>query len=131
MKLSFDAKIILASAAIVLTLLVLIGYTEYQTAHASAPSGLQATIATTSNPTVNTTAALVIATSSCSARIITTYASPIMITFSDVQGSIPTGLFGHLQAASTSIAYDSGLYGCGAVRIYSFVAQNITVSDSR
>lgn len=103
-------------------------------ASASAPSGLPATIATTSNPTVNTTAALVFATStnqSCAARIITTYASPIMLTFSQNQGKIPTGTFGHLQPASTTVAYDSGQYGCNAVYIYSFVSQAITVSESR
>lgn len=99
---------------------------------ASAPFGLPATMATTSNPAVTSTASLVFATTTaCSARVITTYASPVMITFSQVQGSIPTATFGHLQAASTTVAYDSGLYGCGAVEIYSFTNQSITVSESR
>lgn len=100
-------------------------------AHASAPSGLPSTIATSSNPTVTTTPSLVFATSSCAARIITTVASPIMITFSDNQGKVPSGIFGHLQPASTTVVYDSGQYGCGAVRIYSFVSSAITVSESR
>lgn len=92
---------------------------------------LPATVATTSNPTVNTTASLVFATSTCGARIISTTASPIMITFSDNQGSVPTGTFGMLQAASTTVNYDNGQYGCAAVRVYSFVSGPITVMESR
>jgi hypothetical protein len=99
---------------------------------ASAPSGLPATIATSSNPTVTTSAALVFATSTaCASRVITTYASPVMITFTDRIGQTPTGTFGHLQPASSTVAYDSGLYGCGAVKIYSFATQAITVSEGR
>ncbi len=103
-------------------------------ADASAPSGIPADTlnATSSNPTVTTTASLVFATTtSCSARVVTTYASPVMLTFSDNQGETPTGTYGHLQAASTTIAYDSGLYGCGAVKIYSFVSQAISVTETR
>lgn len=100
-------------------------------ARAGAPSGLPSTIATTSNPTVGTTAVLVFATSTCASRVVTTVASPVMITFSDAQGKIPTALFGHLQPASTTVAYDSGQYGCGAVRMYGFTSSAITVSESR
>ncbi len=100
-------------------------------ASASAPTGLPATIATSSNPTVGTTALIIIATSSCAARIITTSASPVMLTFSDYANQTPTGSFGHLQAASTTVVYDGGQYGCGLVKAYSFTTQVITVSDSR
>lgn len=98
---------------------------------ASAPVGLPTTVATTSNPTIGTTASLLFATSTCDARIITTVASPIMLTFSDVQGKVPTGVFGHLQAASTTVVYDSGQYGCNAVRAYGFVSSAITVTETR
>jgi hypothetical protein len=101
------------------------------TANASAPSGLPATVATTSNPTVTATPGRNFATSTCATRIITTSASPIMITFSDFQGDVPTGSFGHLQAASTTVAYDSGQYGCNAVRIYSFTSQSVTLTETR
>jgi hypothetical protein len=100
-------------------------------AKASAPIGLQAYVATSSAPTVGTSPSLVFATSTCSARVITTYASPIMISLSDVQGFTPSATQGHLQAASTTVVYDSGLYGCGAVRIYSFVSGAITVTETR
>ncbi len=100
----------------------------------SAPAGLPATIATTSNPSVTSTAGLVFATTTgggCAARVITTGQSSINIGFSDVQGIVPTQTLGHFQATSTTVAYDSGQYGCGAVRIWSFATQNLTVSESR
>lgn len=100
-------------------------------ASASAPSGLQATMATSSNPTVGTTALLVFATSTCATRIVSTYASPVMMYFSDFTGQRPSATAGHLQAASTTVAYDSGLYGCGAVYMYGFVSTAITVSEAR
>jgi hypothetical protein len=55
-----------------------------------------------------------------------------MLTFNDYAGQTPTGAFGHLQAASTTVVYDSGLYGCGAVKIYGFDANSvITVTETR
>lgn len=92
---------------------------------------LPATVATTSNPTVGTTPLLLFATSTCGVRIISTTASPIMLTFSDVQGSIPTATFGTLQAASTTVVYDNGQYGCGAYRAYAFVSGAITIMESK
>lgn len=129
---SFKTHLVAYVAGAFLVLFILALFAT-QTSHASAPSGLGATVATSSNPTVTTTAALVFATTtnSCAARIVTTYASPVMITFTDAQGAVPTGTYGHLQAASTTVAYDSGQYGCGAVKIYSFATQAITVSESR
>lgn len=100
--------------------------------HGEAPSGLQATVATSSNPVVNTTASLVVASSTCAARIIsTTGTSGIMISFADTSAGAPNGLYGHYQAASSTVAYNSGLYGCGAVRIYSYATQSISVSEAR
>ena len=99
---------------------------------ASAPSGLPGTVATSSQAAVSTTAISLFATSTaCSSRIITTYASPVMLTFSDYAGQTPTGVFGHLQPASTTVAYDSGIYGCGLVKGYSFTSQTITVTEVR
>ena len=104
-------------------------------AFASAPSGLPATVATTSQQTVVpgslNVSNFVFATSSCSARIVTTLAAPVMIGFSDRQGFTPTALLGHVQAASTTVAYDSGIYGCEAMRIYSFSTSTITVTETR
>lgn len=103
-------------------------------ASAAAPSGLPATVATSSPAgiTVGTTAITVFATSTCSARIISTVNKPIMITFTDIAGQTPSATFGHVQSASTTVAYDSGIYGCGALKVYGFDSNTvITVSESR
>ena len=120
--------------AFLVAIVLLVGYLmglQQNMAFGSAPSGLPSTIATTSNPIVNSTAAIVFATSTCSSRIITTASSTVMITWSDRTAQTPTASFGHYQAASTTVAYDSGLYGCDLVKIYSFGSQVITVSESR
>ncbi len=97
----------------------------------SAPSGVPGTVATTSvslfaaggtNILVGTTTG-----SGCSSRVISTTAGYVMLTFSDIAGQVPSGAFGLLQAASTTVAYDSGIYGCGLLRAYSPVVQTVTV----
>ena len=101
------------------------------TAGATDATVVPARMATTSPAAVTSTASLVFATSTCSSRVITTAASDINITFTDVQGLTPTALLGHVQRASTTVAYDAGLYGCGAVKIYSYASQTLTVSEAR
>ena len=65
---------------------------------------------------------------SCSSRIISTTAQPIMLSFhSDI---VPTSMIGHYQAASTSVAYDGDVYGCGVVSAFGSVASTtITISE--
>lgn len=99
---------------------------------AGAPSGLSATVATTSRPVVTTTAGTLFATSTmCAARIISTASSSVMLTFSDYAGQTPTGSFGHFQATSTNVVYDSGQYGCGLVKVWSFATQQVTVTETQ
>lgn len=64
----------------------------------------------------------------CASRIISTGGnSAIMISFDP--NIAPNGVVGHLQLASTTVAYNSELYGCGAVTAYGFSSSTITVSD--
>jgi hypothetical protein len=100
-------------------------------ASAAAQPGIMATVATSSNPTISTTGVTLFATSTCAARIITTYASPIMLTFSDYAGQTPTATFGHLQTASTTVVYDASIYGCGLFKAYGFTSSAITVTETR
>jgi hypothetical protein len=131
MKLSIT-KIAVVASALLLAGTALYFFVGVPRALSSAPSGLPATVATTSPAAVSTTQSLVIGTSSaCASRVISTKASAIMLTFSDAQGQVPTGTYGFVQAASTTVAYDSGLYGCGAVRAYSFASDTITVTETR
>lgn len=100
----------------------------------SAPMGLAATVGSSSvYALAASTAASIVATSSCTARIITTSGATggMMLTFGDYAAQTPTATFGHYQAASTTVAYDGGIYGCGLVKAFSFAAQTITVSDVR
>ena len=56
------------------------------------------------------------ATSTCSARTITTKASPILLSFYDQSTDFPTVSQGHIQAASTTVSYQAEEYGCGRWR---------------
>lgn len=65
----------------------------------------------------------------CTSRVISTGANPIMLSFSrsNLTGSAttttnPGPTIGFLQAASTTVAYDSGIYGCPAVSAYGYAA---------
>lgn len=100
-------------------------------ATASAFPGGQANVATSTAYSAPASAIVVAATSSCAARVITTEGSAIMLTFSDLVGGSPTGSVGHWQAASTTVAYDGGQYGCGLVKAFSYTAQTLTVTETR
>lgn len=116
---------------IVLSILAVIASQATSKANASAFPGVSSKVATTSQTTLGTTAIALFATSTCAARTITTGGFAVMLTFSDVQGPVPTGVFGTLQAASTTVTYDSGQFGCDLVRGYSYATQPITLVESR
>lgn len=74
--------------------------------------------------------------SDCDARVVTTRGdSAIMISFGepinvgDISSTTVLGATGHLQLASTTVVYDSGLYGCGQWHAYGFASTTITVSE--
>ena len=105
-------------------------------AKASSPAGMATLIASSTVKAIvgpSNAITLFSANVDCASRIITTYAQPIMLTFATStdldQVVMPTGSFGHYQAASTTIAYDSGLYGCGLWQAYGFEAST-TISTS-
>lgn len=101
-------------------------------ARANDATMIPSTIATSTTDTVGTTALRVIATSTCAARIISTGGtSGVMLTFSDIQGAVPSGTVGLWQAASTTVAYPASQYGCGAVRAYAGVSTLLNVVDAR
>lgn len=126
-KISFVAIIGLILASLLFLLSSVL--TGTKNAGASAPSGLFATIATSSQLTVGTTAGLAFATSTagCSSRIVSTTGKAVMMTLSQYKGETPSATIGFLQGASTTVAYDAGLYGCGRMDIYGFDS-NTTVN---
>lgn len=124
------------SGAVALVALVVIGAyilgTGVQRTFAAAPSGLIATIASSSIAIVTAGSTnTLIGTTTCTSRIITTGGSPVKLTFSDYAGQVPTVTFGDFQNSSTTVAYDAEIYGCGRIRAYSFQAQNLTVTSVR
>lgn len=89
-----------------------------QSAEGSAFPGTGALVASSSRLVFSgsdNTMTLFATTTGCVSRVITTASSSIAFTLRD--GHIPTGqgsgAFGHMQDASTTIAYDSAIWGCG------------------
>ena len=92
-----------------------------------------ATVATSSFQAVTAgSARILFATStSCAARIVSTQAGAIKLTFSDLTGQRPTGVSGHQQNASTTVAYPAEDYGCNAVWVYPYGTDTLTVTETR
>lgn len=67
----------------------------------------------------------------CKARVITTNNGAIWLSFDEdylASSTLANGI-GHYQAASTTVAYESGIYGCGWTTAYSAAAGTITISS--
>lgn len=73
----------------------------------------------------------------CDSRVISTPGtSAIMISFNDIPktaGNIGSTTVsasaGHLQAASTTVNYDSAVYGCGTWNAWAWASTSITISE--
>lgn len=130
MKLTLQNTLIAASSVLILLAALIVLSAPYK-AGATDATVIPAKVATTSPAAVSATASTVFATSTCTSRVISTQAVPIMVTYSDNQGRTPSATLGHFQAASTTVVYDAGLYGCDAFKVYSFGAQTITVTEAR
>lgn len=103
-----------------------------------ATSGIPSTLAiattTAVGPQVNKT--IFSANSLCTARVIGTAGSAVMITLGDpVNGDVSsttlTSMVGFTQTASTTIVYDSGIYGCGRWSAYGIASSTITTTEMR
>jgi hypothetical protein len=95
---------------------------------------LQLSTTTTLGP--GTTTALFAENQNCKSRVITTRGtSAVMIAFDDIPaaGNVGStsvsGTIGHLQLASTTVAYDGELYGCSKWYGWGFASSTITVSE--
>ncbi len=100
----------------------------------SAPDGVTAVTASSTVYTVAGTAVALFASStsstSCASRAISTGVSSINLSFNpDIT---PTATLGHIQATSSTVIYDSGLYGCGPWKAISLGASSqVNVSEFR
>jgi len=109
---------------------VIAAFTGASTFGAAAP-GTAGTMASTSviNLPANTVVTIA-ASSTCVARVITTgTAGGLSVTLDDKFS--PTGGVGFWQAASTTVVYDAGQFGCGRVKAVSNTAQTLFIADVR
>lgn len=102
----------------------------------SAPGGMVTSWGTSSQITLGAEERTLFATStpSCISRVVSTRYAQIMIQYGDHAQFNLEGNTGHIQLASTTVVYDSGLYGCGlwtAVALGSTTAQGISVTEFR
>lgn len=122
-----------------LGLLVLAGVLFTQqtnTAQGSAFTGQPAylQIATTTAVGPDTKKQLFAENGYCRARVITTHASNLFLLFGDpgngdLSSTTLSGTTGHLQLASTTVAYDSGIYGCGKWWSLAQASTSVTLSE--
>ena len=106
-----------------------------------AQTGISTRMATSSTRSVGgaTVTHILSASLGCDSRIITTAADPIILSFGSTSPDGATSgtstlqlSQGHLQAASTTSTYDSGLFGCGVVQARGNGATTtITVSETK
>lgn len=73
--------------------------------------------------------------SDCKARVVTTNYAAVWLSFGEpttngnLSSSTLSNAAGHYQAASTTVAYDSGLFGCGVMTGYAVASTSITASE--
>lgn len=127
--LSIGALIVFGIVAILMTL-------QSQQAMGSAFTGSVATLSSATTTTVgpDTNVTIFNSTKSCTSRIVTTNYAAIRFTTGDVAGFGSTTLAngnGLTQAASTTVAYDGGIYGCGRWTAEAIASTSITVVENQ
>lgn len=130
MTTSFNLKFLSALAALTLIVLgsIVISVLNPRPTAASTLAFAVPKVATSSlvvvgPQSVNTVAAT---SSNCVTRIVGTVGTAIQLSFS--QNINPTATVGHVQGASTSIPYNNGDYGCGAITGYAAASTSITIT---
>ena len=133
------SKILAGLAAVTVLLAGLLAMSVQDLSLGSAPSGLPAaqSIATTTVVGLGTGDDILSAKAQCSSRLISTNDGTgvaIMLLFGngrtgDLQNTDVSAVVGHLQAASTSVMYDAGLYCCGAIGAWASASTTLTVTE--
>jgi hypothetical protein len=125
---------ILLAGAIVLLAVVLL-YKPLTTG-AAGYLGYATHLQSATTTTVGTTPVTLFAgetSATCHARVVTTTDRPITISFGETvvgfSSTTLTATVGHYQAGSTTVAYESGIYGCGTFTAYAGASTVVTVSS--
>lgn len=133
---------VIKKSILVLALIGLIGvivsFYFVNIATGSAPSGLPAIlkIATTTVVGPQSNTELFPANPMCASRVISTVNQEITLIFADpsngdVSSTTLSSIVGHVQSASTTNAYDSGIYGCGRMFGHASASTTITIAEFR
>jgi hypothetical protein len=94
--------------------------------HAST-SQIAVTVGTLSIPVASSTVPTPEIPSGCSSRVVATASTSVNI---GIGNMVPSGSLGYFLAASSTKEFDSGIYGCGALKIFPFATGAITVTDN-
>jgi len=98
----------------------------------SAVDGVNAVAFTTASSSVGiyTASTLFASSTTCTSRVISTNQGAINLSFDP--NFTPTATAGYAQPASTTVAYDSGIYGCGITKAYAIIATStVTYGEFR
>lgn len=96
----------------------------------AAPPGLSPTVASTTQFSIATAGAVrqIVGTSTqCSSRIVTTDANGVGLAFNDQP--LDVRYIGHWQAASTTVAYDGEVFGCGVMRARVVASSTVIITE--
>ena len=132
---SFSNITLMAAVVVILAFMYLLSVSTHQ-ASAKSTNGLPATqiSATTTVVGPQQTITVFRRDPSCTARIIRTQGQGILLAFDDpsngdVASTSLNSIVGFIQLASTTVAYDSGIYGCG--RVTAFAEASTTITTAR
>lgn len=125
-------KTILVTVVITI-LFVLVGYLvsrQIPKPLGNTPNGSVAISGSSSLVTLPSHASLqIFASSTCVSRLISHASTSIRFTTED-SATNPSGTNGHFHQGTTSVSYDSGIYGCGLWRAYNPSGTQVTFTIS-
>ena len=131
-------KIILAVIVIVLGFVIYGSFKTQTKPLGEATSGVPSVLAIATTTAVGPQQVKTIfsANSQCTSRTVGTAGQAVMLTFGDptngdVSSTTLTSMVGHWQGASTTVNYDSGVYGCGRWSAFGVASTTITTSEMR
>ena len=130
------AILIMAFAAVV-AYAALFTLQGVETVESATPDGIAAVATSATTTQVGPDDNVLVSDSEpCSARVVSTQDQSIMLIFEDfTNGDVSSTTLdantGHQQGASTTVAYDASVYGCGQMYGYAAASTTITVTETR
>lgn len=127
---SLDSKSIIAAGVLALFMIASIAFSfsranpvEGSTLSYAVPKVASSSLVVVGPQSVATVAAT---SSNCVDRVVGTVGADVQLSFS--QSIVPTAFVGNPQRASTTVAYNNGDFGCGAITGYAPASTSITIT---